>query len=40
MNDTRSQIIIGLFAFVPYVLVSWGYTELTNGSSKGFMSEL
>jgi hypothetical protein len=32
MNDTRSQIIMGLFAWVPYVLVSWAYAKLSDGS--------
>lgn len=32
MNDTRSQIILTLFAWVPYVLVSWGYAKLSDGS--------
>lgn len=30
MNDTRSQIIMALFAWVPYVLLSWGYAKLTD----------
>ena len=36
MNDARSQIITALLAFVPYLLVSWGYTTLTNGNAKDF----
>lgn len=37
MNDTRSQLIMALFAWVPYVLVSWGYAKL---SDSGFWSVL
>lgn len=40
MNNTRSLIITILFSFVPYVLVSWGYAELTHGDSKEFWSAL
>ena len=29
MNDTRSHIIMVLFAWIPYVFVSWGYAKLT-----------
>ena len=36
MNNTTPQLIIAGFAFVPYLLVSWGYTELTDGGSKTF----
>ncbi|HQR19491.1 MAG TPA: hypothetical protein PKV98_01405 [Burkholderiaceae bacterium] len=32
MYDTRSQIIMAVFAWIPYVLVSWGYAKLTGGS--------
>ena len=32
MNDTRSEIILALFAWVPYVLVSWGYANFSEGS--------
>ncbi|MEW5943720.1 MAG: hypothetical protein AB1710_07705 [Pseudomonadota bacterium] len=32
MTDTRSQIIMASFAWVPYVLVSWGYARLSDGS--------
>ena len=38
MNDTRSRIIFALFAFVPYILVSWAYMALANGSSREFWS--
>lgn len=31
MNDTRSQIMMMLFAWLPYVLVSWGYAKLSDG---------
>lgn len=32
MNDTPSKIIMALFAWVPYVLVSWGYANLSDGN--------
>lgn len=32
MNDTRSQIIMALSAWVPYVLVSWGYAVVSDSS--------
>jgi hypothetical protein len=38
MNDTRSRIIISLFAFVPYLLVSWGYMALVDGGASQFWS--
>jgi len=40
VNDTRSLIITVLFAFVPYILISWGYAELIHGDSKEFWSVL
>lgn len=36
MKNTTSQLIIVGFAFIPYLLVSWGYAELTDGGSKTF----
>lgn len=32
MNDTRSQIIMALSAWMPYVLLSWGYAVVSDGS--------
>ena len=32
MNELRSHIIMALFAWVPYVLVSWGYAKFSDGS--------
>lgn len=40
MNDTRSRIIMVLFAFVPYLLASWGYMVLVDGTSREFWSAL
>jgi len=40
MNDARSRIITALLAFVPYLLVSWGYMALVNGNSKDFWAAL
>ena len=36
MSDTKSQLIVFAFSLVPYALVSWGYTELTNGNIQTF----
>ena len=36
MNDTRCQIVSALFALVPYILVSWTYMALANGSTREF----
>ena|SRR5665647_1041225 len=36
MNDTRSRIILALFAFVPYMLVSWAYMTLSEGNTRDF----
>ena len=36
MNDTRSQLIMMMFALIPYAGVSWAYVALTNGSAKDF----
>ena len=36
MNDTRSRLVMWLFAFVPYLLVSWAYMALVNGDSSDF----
>lgn len=36
MNDTRSRIVMSLFAFVPYLLVSWAYTALVDGDAGDF----
>lgn len=36
MNDVRSQIITALFAWVPYVVVSFGYTMVSEGGLKNF----
>ena len=38
MNYTRSRIIMALFAFVPYSLVSWGSMVLVDGTSREFWS--
>lgn len=38
MNDTRSHIILAIFAFVPYTLVSWAYMALADGGTKEFWS--
>lgn len=40
MNDTRSRIIMSLFAFVPYLLVSWAYMAVVNGDSGDFWKAL
>lgn len=32
MNETRTQFIMALFAWIPYALVAWGYTKLSHGS--------
>lgn len=34
MNDTRSRIIMSLFSFVPYLLVSWAYMALVDGGAS------
>jgi hypothetical protein len=36
MKDARANIIIALFSFVPYLLVSWAYMEAVDGESKQF----
>ena len=36
MKDARANIIIALFSFVPYLLVSWAYMALAEGESKQF----
>jgi hypothetical protein len=36
MGDVRSQFIMALFAWVPYMLVSFAYMKLTEGSWKDF----
>jgi hypothetical protein len=38
MNDTRSRITFALFAFVPYILVSWAYMAIVSGNSREFWS--
>ena len=40
MNNTRSHIISGLLAFVPYLLVSWAYMALTDGNANDFWTAL
>lgn len=40
MNDTRSRMIVALFAFVPYAVVAWGYMALTNGRVNDFWAAL
>lgn len=40
MNDTRSRLIMSLFAFVPYLLVSWAYMAHVNGDSSDFWKSL
>jgi hypothetical protein len=40
MNDTRSRLVISLFAFVPYLLVAWAYMTLVNGDSSDFWKAL
>lgn len=34
MNNTKPQLITAGFSLVPYLLVSWGYAELTDGTRK------
>ena len=36
MKDARAYIIIALFSFVPYLLVSWAYMALVDGGSEQF----
>lgn len=36
MNNVKPQLIAFGFSLVPYLLVSWGYTELTDGDTKTF----
>ncbi len=36
MKVLRASIIIALFSLMPYLLVSWAYTEFTGGGSKQF----
>lgn len=36
MNNINPQLITAGFSLVPYLLVSWGYAELTDGNSKTF----
>lgn len=36
MNDAGSRTIMALFAFVPYLLVSWAYMALVNGGGNQF----
>jgi hypothetical protein len=36
MNDTRTYIIMFLFALVPYALVAWGYMALMDGQANDF----
>lgn len=36
MKDARANIVIALFSFVPYLLVSWAYMALADGGSKQF----
>lgn len=36
MNNAMSQTIVALFAFIPYLLVSWWYKALTDGGVKEF----
>lgn len=38
MNDKRANIVIALFSFIPYLLVSWGYMAIVDGGSKEFWS--
>lgn len=38
MTDTRARITMGLFAFVPYVIVSWAYMALVDGGARHFWS--
>ena len=40
MNDTRSRIVMSLFAFVPYLIVSWAYMALVSGDSSDFWKAL
>ena len=36
MNSLKPQLVTFGFAMVPYLLVSWGYTKLTDGDTKRF----
>lgn len=38
MNDTRAHIIMGLFTFIPYFIVSWAYMALVDGRAGQFWS--
>lgn len=40
MKNMPSAITIFQFSFVPYVLISWGYTEFTHGNLEVFWSVL
>ena len=40
MNNVKTHVITFAFAMVPYLLVTWGYTELTNGDTKTFWTAL
>jgi hypothetical protein len=36
MNDAKSRVITWAFSLIPYLLVTWGYTEFTDGGLKEF----
>jgi len=36
MNDTRSRVILALFALIPYLLVSWAYMAFVDGGASEF----
>jgi len=36
MNNTKWALIMSAFAFIPYLLVAWGYTRIADGSVRVF----
>lgn len=40
MNNIKPQLIVFGFSVVPYLLLSWGYSELTDGTTKTFWISL
>ncbi len=40
MRVAKSRVILLFFSMVPYLLVSWGYTTLTDGDTKAFWTAM
>ena len=40
MNNPRSQTIVAAFAFVPYLVIAWGYMAIADGGAKEFWGAL